>query len=151
MATQELSSLLSLAAKKFQAKSLLNIELGTGTTLNAALQAKKLKEVDVIEINPAIKKLALKWFYPEIKKDKRVNFIVADACNFVLLHPKKYDIITSEPSYPTEYTAGNLFTKEFFTLVKKRQTNRCFCPVDSLLSLHPRASASSLKNFSSCF
>jgi len=119
MATQELSALLPLAAKKFKANSLLNIGLGTGTTLNAALRAKEVKKFDVVEINTAIKKLALKWFYPEIKKDKRVNFIIADARNYVLLSRQKYDVITSEPSYPTAYTSGNLFTKEFFQLVKK--------------------------------
>lgn len=45
-----------------------------------------------------------------------------DARNYLLLSKKKYDIISSEPSYPTEFVTSNLFTKEFFQLVKSRLT-----------------------------
>jgi len=117
---QRLLTYLPLAATNFQAKNFLNIGLGTGDTLQTALKNKGLQRVDVVEINPTVKELSGKYFFPQINKDKRVNFIYMDARNYLLLSKKKYDVISSEPSYPTEFVTSNLFTKEFFYLVKKR-------------------------------
>jgi spermidine synthase len=117
--TQELTALLPLTAKKGQASSVLNIGVGTGTTINAALRAKKGLQIDAVEINAKIKDLSF-LFYPQLKKEPKINWIIADARHYLFLTPKKYDVIASEPSYPTEYQVSNLFTKQFFQLVKKR-------------------------------
>lgn len=119
---QRLLTYLPLAATNFKAKNFLNIGLGTGDTLQTALKNKNLKQIDVVEINPAVKELSSRYFFPRINKDKRVNMIYMDARNYLLLSKKKYNIISSEPSYPTEFVTSNLFTKEFFELVKSRLT-----------------------------
>lgn len=103
-----------------QAKTYLNIGLGTGTTVRAALEEGGLIYIDSVEINREILKAVKTYFYPELFENPRVNHILADARNYLFLSDKKYDIISSEPSYPTDSTVGNLFTREFFELVKSR-------------------------------
>lgn len=103
-----------------EAKTFLNIGLGTGTTLRAALEEENLVSLDAVEINPQILKVVKTFFYPELFENQKVNHILADARNYLLLSQKKYDLISSQPSYPTEGTVAHLFTREFFELVKSR-------------------------------
>lgn len=70
---QRLLTYLPLAATNFKAKNFLNIGLGTGDTLQTALKNKKLKAIDVVEINPVVKELSSNHFFPQINKDKRVK------------------------------------------------------------------------------
>ena len=104
------------------AQSFLNIGLGTGTTLRAAMSDRILQEIDCVEINPIVLEAVQRYFYPELFQDPRIKFVVADARNYLLLVPKSYDIISSEPSYPVEQGVSNLFSVEFFRLVKSRLT-----------------------------
>lgn len=104
------------------AQSFLNIGLGTGTTLRAAMSDRILQEIDCIEINPIVLEAVQRYFYPELFQDPRIKFVVADARNYLLLVHKSYDIISSEPSYPVEQGVSNLFSVEFFRLVKSRLT-----------------------------
>lgn len=106
------------------AENFLNIGLGTGTTLRAAMSDTGLNEIDCVEINPIVLEAVKGYFYPELFKDPRIRFIVADARNYLSLISKRYDIISSEPSYPVEQGISNLFSVEFFGLVKSRLTER---------------------------
>jgi spermidine synthase len=106
------------------ARSFLNIGLGTGTTLRAAMSDIGLREIDCIEINPVVLEAVRGYFYPELFNDPRINFIIADARNYLLLVPKRYDIISSEPSYPVDQGISHLFSLEFFELVKSRLSER---------------------------
>jgi spermidine synthase len=51
---------------------------------------------------------------------KGVGIFENDARNHLLTNRKKYDIIASEPSYPTDAGSSNLFTVEFFRLASQR-------------------------------
>lgn len=106
------------------ARSFLNIGLGTGTTLRAAMSDIGLSEIDCVEINPIVLEAVRGYFYPELFKDQRIRFVIADARNYLSLISKKYDIISSEPSYPVDQSISNLFSAEFFRLVKSRLTER---------------------------
>lgn len=106
------------------AVNFLNIGLGTGTTLRAAMSDIGLSEIDCVEINPIVLEAVRGYFYPELFKDPRIRFVIADARNYLSLISKKYDIISSEPSYPVDQSISNLFSAEFFRLVKSRLTER---------------------------
>ncbi|HEY6838577.1 MAG TPA: hypothetical protein VI389_07540, partial [Geobacteraceae bacterium] len=43
-----------------------------------------------------------------------------DARNYLLTAEKKYDIISSEPSYPSESSVANLFTSDYYRLAAGR-------------------------------
>lgn len=98
------------------------IGLGGAFSLGAVEQHKSLKEIDAVEIEPAIVEAASLFseFNNNALVDPRLNLIVADARNYLLASKKKYDVIASEPSNPWIAGMGNLFTKEFFELGKSR-------------------------------
>src|SRR6185503_9777791 len=53
-------------------------------------------------------------------RDPRARLIVADARNFLLTTPNRYDVITSEPSNPWIGGVASLFSREFFALARQR-------------------------------
>lgn len=103
-------------------KDLLVVCFGMGTALRSALVYSQLR-CDVVELVGAEYE-CFKYFHangPEILADPRVHRYVDDGRNFLLMRPKKYDVITVDPSPPI-HSAGavNLYSKEFFELCRKR-------------------------------
>lgn len=101
-------------------KSLLNIGLGTGGTLSAAARDDRLRDIDVVEINPAIYDAVNDYFFPQLLGDRRVREITDDARHYVTNTDKRYDVIISQPSHPTRKTAAHLFTREFYETINKK-------------------------------
>lgn len=135
-----------------EAKSFLSIGLGSGMTLSAAIES-GIKEIDCIEINPAVKEAVERHFYPNIfSQPGRPKLISADARNYLAINSKKYDIISSEPSYPTDEAVSHLFTKEFFEVVRMRLTdNGVFCQWIPFHLLGNRGVAVMIKTFTEVF
>lgn len=98
------------------AQSILVIGLGTGVTLRAAKE--HVEEVDLVEINSAVIEAIER--YGQKGLFDGVNIYVDDARSYLFYADKKYDIITSEPSYPAEASIANLFTLEYYKIAKKR-------------------------------
>lgn len=120
---QLLLSYLPLELNK-NAETFLNIGLGTGTTLRATMSESSLREIDCIEINRSVAEAVEKFFYPELFVDPRVTVYIDDARRWLQYSKKKYDIISSEPSYPVDRGMSNLFSSEFFELVKGHLNNK---------------------------
>lgn len=97
-------------------KSIMVIGLGTGVTLSAAKE--HLRDVTLVEINGGVVE-ALGQHGPQgLMDDVEVN--VNDARNYLVLTDRKFDIISSAPSYPTDPPSANLFTKEFYEIAAAR-------------------------------
>jgi spermidine synthase len=95
------------------------IGLGTGMTAKA-VAAFPLREIEVLEIEPAMSDVA-KFFSDKegkISNDPRVRVIATDGRNYIIAAPKTYDVITSEPSNPWIAGIANLYTREFYEVVK---------------------------------
>lgn len=107
-----------------KSRNFLGIGLGTGTT---TYYAKKLiTDITWIEINKSVVYAVNKYFYKDLTKD--INLVIDDARHFLLYTNKKFDIISSEPSYPTDSVTANLFAYEFFKIINKRLTkDGVFC------------------------
>ena len=118
---QLLMTYLPLASKP-DAKSFLKIGLGPGVTLATAAQITSLATIDVVEINASVIEAVKKFFYPSLFEDPRIKFIVDDARQYLYKRAVKYDIITSQPSDPTDQSSGYLFTKEYYEIVRSRLT-----------------------------
>jgi spermidine synthase len=105
-------------------KEFLAIAFGMGTTVRSASRYDGLSvtAVDLVpetfEVFPFYHKDAA-----EVVATGRVHFEVNDGRNFLLLAPKRYDVITVDPAPPI-WSAGtvNLYTKEFFSLAHDRLT-----------------------------
>jgi spermidine synthase len=118
---QLLMTYLPLASRP-NAKSFLKIGLGPGVTLATAAKIQSLATIDVVEINGSVIEAVRKFFYPSLFEDPRIQFIVDDARKYLSRRAVQYDIITSQPSDPTDQSSGYLFTEEYYELVRSRLT-----------------------------
>ncbi|NIO12223.1 MAG: hypothetical protein GTO40_31080 [Deltaproteobacteria bacterium] len=105
------------------AKNVAVIGLGTGMTAKA-VGAFPTREIEILEIEPAMSEVAgyFNDYNENILDDPRVRLIFADGRNYILATPKHYDVITSEPSNPWIAGVANLYTREFYEVVKSKLT-----------------------------
>jgi spermidine synthase len=97
------------------------VGLGAGSTLTAATLT-KFRSIDVIELDPLIEQ-ANHYLYPDgiaALRNPKVNYHIDDARHRLLLQNKRYDAIISQPSHPWLSGSSNLFTKEYFQIIKSR-------------------------------
>ncbi|HUL44263.1 MAG TPA: fused MFS/spermidine synthase [Bacteroidota bacterium] len=100
--------------------SVLVIGMGSGITSGSAL-THPLRSLDCVEIAPEV--VDCDYLFADANghflQDPRVHLFIDDAITFVKINPKRYSCIISEPSNPWIAGIGNLFTSEFFELMKQ--------------------------------
>jgi len=106
-----------------ESKDVLLICYGCGVTADALLHGPNVKRLDIVDISKEVFQLA--DFYADINysnplRDPRVRAVVQDGRFFLQASPQQYDIITGEPPPPKVAGSVNLYTKEFFSLMKTR-------------------------------
>lgn len=94
---------------------------GGGITTRT-LTLSKLDSIKVVELEPAVIEAGRAISGGEIPalKDPRVTLEYNDARNTLLVEDIHYDIIAAQPSHPWLARASNVFTKDFFQIVKSR-------------------------------
>lgn len=100
------------------------IGLGSGKTAHVALMNYHIRQLDVIEIEPAVVDASV--FFKEqvqnIFNDPRYKLHIADARTFFATTGKKYDLIISEPSNPWISGVAGMFSYEFYQSVSASLT-----------------------------
>jgi spermidine synthase len=95
------------------------IGLGGGATAGAVSTHEGV-QVDVVELSPGVVRAA--EFFAHINEDvlnrPNVRVLVDDGRNYLLTTPKKYDVITADLILPIFSGAGNLYSVEYFRLVR---------------------------------
>jgi spermidine synthase len=96
---------------------------GVGVTADAFTHDAQLKHLDIVDISKEVFDLAGSYSAPNYAnplRDPRVTCFVQDGRFFLQASPERYDIITGEP--PPLKVAGtvNLYTQEFFSLMRDR-------------------------------
>jgi spermidine synthase len=96
---------------------------GCGVTADALLHGSNVKRMDAVDISKEV--FALADFYSGINysnplRDPRVQAVVQDGRFFLQASPRQYDIISGEPPPPKMAGSVNLYTEEFFSLLKSR-------------------------------
>jgi spermidine synthase len=97
------------------------IGLGTGTTLGA-LTAYPWKRLDVAEISPSIVVAAHRYFTApnrDALDDPRVHVHHADGRNYLLVSQQRYDLICMELTSVWFAGASNLYSREYYALVRQ--------------------------------
>ncbi len=97
-------------------ESALIVGYGSGVTVGAVTAFDQIKEIDCIEIEPAVVG-AGRWFGEINRKsyeNPKVNIVYDDARSYMNITRKQYDIIISEPSNPWIAGVASLFTAEFY-------------------------------------
>jgi predicted membrane-bound spermidine synthase len=106
-----------------ESESALLVGYGVGVTADAFKRNARLKQLDIVDISKEVFDLADSYTGPGYSnplRDPRVRTFVQDGRFFLQACPARYDIITGEP--PPLKTAGtvNLYTQQFFSLIKGR-------------------------------
>jgi len=106
-----------------EAEDVLLICYGCGVTADALLHGPNVKRMDVVDISKEVFQLA--DFYAGINysnplRDPRAHAVVQDGRFFLQASPQQYDIISGEPPPPKMAGSVNLYTEEFFSLMKSR-------------------------------
>jgi spermidine synthase len=106
-----------------ESENALLIGYGVGVTADAFTRDAHLKHLDIVDVSKEVFDLADFYtgsLYSNPLRDPRVTTFVQDGRFFLQASPARYDIITGEP--PPLKTAGtvNLYTQQFFSLMKGR-------------------------------
>jgi predicted membrane-bound spermidine synthase len=106
-----------------ESENALLVGYGVGVTADAFKRNARLKHLDIVDISEEVFDLADFYTGPGYSnplRDPRVTTFVQDGRFFLQACPTRYDIITGEP--PPLKMAGtvNLYTQQFFSLMKGR-------------------------------
>ncbi len=96
---------------------------GCGVTADALLHGPNVRRMDVVDTSKEVFHLA--DFYSGIHytnplRDPRATTFIQDGRFFLQTSPRQYDIISGEPPPPKNAGSVNLYTSEFFSLMKSR-------------------------------
>jgi spermidine synthase len=96
---------------------------GCGVTADALLHGPNVRRMDVVDTSKEVFRLA--DFYSGIHytnplRDPRATTFIQDGRFFLQTSPRQYDIISGEPPPPKNAGSVNLYTSDFFSLMKSR-------------------------------
>jgi spermidine synthase len=138
-----------------RAERALLISYGLGTTAKALTDTVQLRSIDVVDISREILDLAPLAYPPPATdplQDPRVEVHIEDGRFFLQTTPRTFDLITAEP--PPLKAAGvvNLYSREYFQLIRNRLApggvTTYWLPVYQLL---PAETASVVRSFCDVF
>src|SRR5207244_9155885 len=102
------------------------ISYGVGITAHTLTQARQLDSIDVVDISKSILDLSsIVWpGSANPLADRRVHAHIEDGRFFLLTTPRRFDLITAEPPPPKTAGIVNLYTREYFELMRDRLSDR---------------------------
>jgi predicted membrane-bound spermidine synthase len=138
----------------YKAADIAVIGLGCGKTAHVALTNPYLRQLDVIEIEPAVYEAAsfFREYVGNIYTDKRFRIHFEDAKSYFARSNQTYDVIISEPSNPWVSGIGSLFSSEFYQSVRRKLNNDgLFVQWIQTYEISIPLVASIMKSLSPCF
>jgi spermidine synthase len=100
-------------------KQALVVGLGGGVTAGSLSEVPGIS-VDVVELSDTVVKGAA-WFdrvNSDVLNRPNVHLRVDDGRNYLMLTPKRYDVITADLIHPTHPGAGSLYSAEYYRLAR---------------------------------
>ena len=153
MLTQRLLGLLPVVLHG-HARDVCVIGLGSGVTSASALAPGTVQREDVVEISPEVVE-ASRMFAREngnVLENPAVRLIVGDGRSHLLLTPRQYDVVVSEPSNPWMAGVAALFTREFFLAARARlKPNGLLCQWAHTYDISENDLRSIVRTFASVF
>jgi len=103
-------------------KRALLISYGVGTTAQSLTEVPSIESIDVVDISRDNVELSrLRDFGARHPlDDPRLHVHIEDGRFFLLTTPQKYDLITAEPPPPKHAGIVNLYSREYFGLIRDR-------------------------------
>ena len=104
-------------------KDALLISYGVGSTAKALTDTDSIERIDVVDISPEILETSA-LVYPRRSddplEDPRVHVHVEDGRFFLQTTERRFDLVTSEPPPPKYAGVVNLYSREYFELIRAR-------------------------------
>ena len=103
--------------------SVLVIGMGAGVTAGAVSIDPRVDKVTIAEIEPLVPEVVSEYFSDHnfaVADNPKVQFRIDDGRHFLLTTDETFDAITSDPLDPWVKGAANLYTLEFWELVRQR-------------------------------
>ncbi len=97
---------------------------GDGIAVRELLRSEKVNKITLVELDQKMISLAknnssLKMINRQALENGRVETVVTDAFDFLLVSKKKFDIIIADFPDPHDEVIAKLYTREFFRLMKR--------------------------------
>jgi len=103
------------------------IGLGTGNTLRSVSRF-PFRNIEVAELAPQVVEASRKWFQDVnddvLDRDPRVHLHIADGRNFLLLAPRRFDLITAEITSIWIRGEADLYNTEFYEACRDHLTDQ---------------------------
>jgi hypothetical protein len=99
------------------------ISYGVGSTARALADTRELEHIDVVDTSREILEMSTAVFPDPAAnplRDPRVRVHVEDGRYFLQSTPERFDLITAEPPPPKMAGVVNLYSREYFDLVRGR-------------------------------
>lgn len=106
-----------------EARRALLISYGVGCTARALTDTKSLESIDVVDISREILEMGQLVFPPSERPplaDPRVRVHIEDGRFFLMTTGRRFDLITGEPPPPKNAGIVNLYSREYFVLMRER-------------------------------
>jgi spermidine synthase len=136
-------------------ESALLISYGVGSTAKALSDTQSLQSIDVVDISREILSLSDVIYTDPSEhplRDERVQVHIEDGRFFLQTTDRRYDLITSEPPPPKLAGIVNLYTQDYFELIRSRLAEggmtTYWLPVHDL---YERDSLAIIKSFCNAF
>ena len=129
------------------------IGLGSGMTAGSAL-LHPIRSLALLELESVVVKAS--HYFDAVNhrplSDPRTELILSDARNYLSMSKRQFDVIISEPSNPWITGVSNLFTREFFEIVRSRlRPQGIFAQWVQLYEMAPEDLRSLLATFAAVF
>ena len=96
------------------------VGLGTGVTAGELARYDELEVLDVVEIAPGVVDLLPQFsdWTGRVQDDPRLRILVGDAFRVLRRTDERFDLVISQPSNPWTSGVDQLFSREYFRLVR---------------------------------
>jgi spermidine synthase len=118
---------------------------GDGMAVREILKHPSVKEVTLVELDPAMTELfthtaALAALNDRALMDSRVRVVNADAFTWLKLSTEVFDVIVVDFPDPTNFAVGKLYTQSFYSLLEQRLSASGYAVVQTTSPLVARQS-----------
>lgn len=107
-------------------KKILVIGVGGGATAGAVAAFSSQIPIDIVELSPAVVDAARHFsgINQGLFERPNIHLRVDDGRNYMLLTPERYDIVMADVILPQHAGAGNLYSAEYYRLMRRVLNNR---------------------------
>jgi spermidine synthase len=102
-------------------RSVLVVGFGAGVTAGSFVPYPEVRSIVICELEPLIPPASDQFFGKEnnhVLRDPRASMVYDDARHYILVTPKKFDVITTDPIHPWVKGTSTLYSREYYELVK---------------------------------